>query len=125
LESLHKDGILAKSGIGNKYWFRVPLQEDFGKDATCYILFDSTLFWFGGFKPFAWSKDGRDKKEPEVIVWAEYEITPGKGISKVNSNILDNTGNTYIDMKEFYSNLKGAHLEFKDRNKPIKPKRNK
>lgn len=116
LESLRKQNILKKDG--KDYWFRIPLQEDFGKDAVCYMIFDSTLWWFGGFKLFAWSKDGKDKKEPEGIVWAEYRITPNVGYSLSNSNIIDNTGNTHVDMKDWYGNLNGAHLSFDKRKKP-------
>lgn len=115
LESLSKQNILKKQN--GKYWFRIPLQEDFG-DQVCYMLFDTTLYWFGGFKPFAWSKDGKDKREAEIVVWAEYEITPGKGYSKANSGLLDNTGITNIDMKDFYGLLNGAHLSFDKRKKP-------
>jgi hypothetical protein len=78
------------------------------------------LYWFGGQKPFAWSKNGQDKREPQVIVWAEYVITPGVGIVQANSNIIDYTGSTHIDMKDFYGNLKGGHLPFDDRKKPKK-----
>lgn len=121
LNELFKQKILKKQG--QNYWFRVPLQEDFGDDAVCYMIFDSSLFWFGGFKLFAWDKQGINKKEPQGIVWAEYTITPNVGYSLSNSNILDNTGNAHVDMKSFYSNLKGAHLAFEDRKKPKKPKK--
>lgn len=115
LKKLEKANILKKQG--SDYWFIVPIQEDFG-DAVCYVLFDSTLFWFGGYKPFAWSKDGKNKREAEIVVWVQYLITPGKGIVEAYSNILDLTGITHIDMKTFYANLKGAHLPFEERKKP-------
>lgn len=123
LKVFEKAGILKKQVIGNGYWFRVPLQEDFGKDAVCYMIYDSSLFWFGGFKLFAWSKDGKNKKEPEGIVWAEYTITPNVGYTLSNSNLLDNTGLTNIDMKDFYGNLDGANLSFDKRKKPVKPQK--
>lgn len=116
LEAFANANILKRRA--GKYWFVVPLQEDFGKDAVCYMIYDSSLFWFGGFKLFAWSKDGKNKREAEVIVWAEYEITPNIGYTLTNSDILDNTGLTNIDMKDFYANLDGAHLSFERRKKP-------
>lgn len=122
LETLRKQKILKKQA--GKYWFRIPIQEDFGKDAVCYMIFDSTLWWFGGFKPFAWSKDGKNKREPKITVWAEYVITPDKGFTLANSNILDYTGYANVDMSSFYGNLNGAHLSFDKRKKP-KPKRKK
>lgn len=121
LESLRKQKILKKQA--GKYWFRIPLQEYFGADTKCYMIFDSTLFWFGGFKLFAWDKTGQNKREPEVIVWAEYEITPGKGFTMSISNLLDNTGLTSIDMASWYGNLNGAHLAFENRKKPKNPKK--
>ncbi len=120
LESLRKQKILKKTS-GDRYWFRIALQEDFG-DMPCYMIFDETLFWFGGFKLFAWSKNGKNKREPGVIVWAEYVITPGEGFTQSISNVLDNTGNTHIDMKNWYGNLDGAHLSFDKRKKPKNPK---
>lgn len=84
------------------------------------MIFDSTLWWFGGFKLFGWSKDDKNKREPQGIVWAEYEITPGKGFTMAISNLLDNTGLTSIDMASWYGNLNGAHLSF---DKRVKPKR--
>ncbi len=118
LKEMAKAKILKKDG--QDYWFRIPLQEDFGKDAVCYMIYDSSLFWFGGFKLFAWDKTGQNKKEPEGIVWAEYRITPNVGYTLSNSNIIDNVGNTHIDMKNFYANLDGAHLPFERREKPKK-----
>ncbi|KKL70876.1 hypothetical protein LCGC14_2100580, partial [marine sediment metagenome] len=115
LEGLRKQKILKKQA--GKYWFWIPLQEDFG-DQICYMIYDTTLFWFGGYKPFAWSKNGRDKREPQIIVWAEYIITPGIGITKANSNILDYTDHTNVDLKSFYSGLNGAHIAFEKRKKP-------
>ncbi len=118
LKALEKANILKKQSPGDGYWFRVPLQEDFGSDAVCYMIYDSSLFWFGGFKLFAWDKTGKNKKEPEGIVWAEYVITPNVGITEANSNLLDNHGLTNIDMKDFYANLDGANLSFERRKKP-------
>ena len=123
LESLRKQKILKRQA--GKYWFRIALQEDFGSDTKCYMIFDSTLFWFGGFKLFAWDKTGENKREPQGIVWAEYEITPGKGFTMAISNLLDNTGLTHIDMKSWYGNLNGAHLSFDKRTKPKKLKEKK